>query len=237
MKRPFRRAYGAAPEAPAGPLRAGGIAPRIEGLPRGALRARHARDETGVYALELVMALAIALVAAGLAVGSLVAFRSEARALGGARYLAARVSEERAGAIRRGAAGGLFFTRAGTGYVYQRVRDGNGNGLRVEDIGRGLDRLLDPPLSLSAHVAGVEFGLRYTVPAVDGEGGGLAAGADPIRIGGSRFLSFSPNGAGTSGTLYLVTADGRQLAVRVFGPTGRVRVFEFEPREVRWAPR
>ena len=36
------------------------MAPRIEGLPRGALWARHARDEPGVSALERVMALAIA---------------------------------------------------------------------------------------------------------------------------------------------------------------------------------
>jgi hypothetical protein len=191
----------------------------------------------GISAIELVMGLAVTLVVASLAVGSLEAFRSEARALGGARYLAARVRDERASAIRRGVSGGLFFTRAGTGYVFQRVVDGDGDGLRLDDVGRGVDRLVEPPASLGAHVGGVEFGLRYTVPAVDGEGAGLSAGADPIRIGGSRFLSFSPNGAGASGTLYLVTSDGRQLAVRVFGPTGRVRVFEFVPAEARWSPR
>jgi hypothetical protein len=183
------------------------------------------------------MVLAITIVVASLAVGSLVAFRSDARALGGARYLAARLSEERVGAIRRGAAGGLFFTRAGERYVYQRVVDGNGNGLRLEDVSRSIDRLIDPPLPLSAHTPGIDFGVRYSVPAVDGEGPGLEANADPVRIGGSRFISFGANGAGASGTLYLVTDDGRQLAVRLFGPTGRVRVFEFLRGEARWAPR
>jgi hypothetical protein len=198
---------------------------------------RHTHAAPGFSALELVMSLAIAIVAASLAVGSLAAFRSEARALGGARYLAARLSEERVGAIRRRMAGGLFFTRAGGRYVYQRVVDGNGNGLRLEDIGRGFDRLVDPPLPLRAHAPGIDFGLRYTVPPVDGEGEGMAAGADPVRIGGSRFIAFAPTGAGTSGTLYLTTDDGRQLAVRLFGPTGRVRVFEFVPGEARWQPR
>lgn len=197
---------------------------------------RRVHGASGFSILELVMGLAIALVIASLAVGSLAAFRSEARALGGARFLAARVREERVAAIRRGAAGGLFFTRRGRGYVLQRVVDGNGNGLRADEVARGVDAAIDPPLSLPAHAPGVDFGLRYTVPAVDGDGGGLAAGADPVRIGG-RFLSFGTSGAGSSGTLYLVTDDGRQLAVRVFGPTGRVRVFEFLPGEAQWAPR
>ncbi len=191
----------------------------------------------GVSLLELTMGLAIAGVLGSLAVGSLVAMRSEARALGGARYLAARLSEERVAAVRRGAAGGLFFTRVGEGYVYQRARDGNGNGLRMEDLGRGVDHLIDPPLPLKAYAPGIDFELRYSVSAVDGEGPGVAAGADPVRIGNSRFLSFGPNGTGTSGTLYLATDDGRQLAVRVLGPTGRVRVFEFRRSDAEWLPR
>jgi hypothetical protein len=199
------------------------------------LRCVHGID--GLSVLELTMGLAIASVVGSLAVGSFVAMRSEARALGGARYLAARLSEERVAAIRRGAAGGLFFTRVGDGYVYQRVTDGNGNGLRAEDVARGVDRPLEAPLPLPAHAPGVDFGIRYAVSPVDGEGSGLAAGADPVRIGGSRFISFAANGAGTSGTLYLATDDGRQLAVRLFGPTGRVRVFEFRPGDGRWLSR
>jgi hypothetical protein len=199
------------------------------------LRCVHGID--GLSVLELTMGLAIAGVVGSLAVGSFVAMRSEARALGGARFLAARLSEERVSAVRRGAAGGLFFTHVGERYVYQRVIDGNGNGLRAEDVGRGVDRLVEVAMPLPARTPGIDFGIRYAVPPVDGEGAGLAAGADPVRIGGSRFISFGPDGAGTSGTLYLTTDDGRQLAVRLFGPTGRVRVFEFSPGDGRWRSR
>jgi prepilin-type N-terminal cleavage/methylation domain-containing protein len=198
---------------------------------------RGVHGSQGFSLLELTMGLAIAGVLGSLAVGSFIAMRSQARALGGARYLAARLSEERVAAVRRGAAGGLFFTRVGDGYVYQRAIDGNGNGLRTEDLRRGLDRLVDPPLPLSAHSPGIDFAIRYAVPDVDGEGPGFAAGADPVRIGGSRFLSFSATGTGASGTLYLATDDGRQLAVRVLGPTGRVRVFEFRRGHAQWLPR
>ena len=191
----------------------------------------------GVSVLELTMVMAIAGVLGSIAAGSLIVLRAEARALGGARFLAARLAEARADAVGRGVAGGLFFTRVGRRYVYQRVVDGNDNGLRAEDVEAGVDRVLDPPLAIDALFPGVSFAIVRPVPAVDGDGPGLAEGADPVRIGGTRFVSFSASGTGSSGTLYLGAAEGRQLAVRLFGATGRVRVFEFRAGEGQWQPR
>jgi hypothetical protein len=192
---------------------------------------------TGFSVIELTIVLGVVAVIGSLAVGSLITLRAEARALGGPRYLAARLGEERAAAVRRGAAGGLFFTRASGDYAFQRVVDGNGNGLRADEVGAGVDRLLDPPLRLEALFPGVQFRVVRPVPAVDGDGPGLVEGAEPLRIGGTRFVAFGPNGTGTSGTLYLGTRDGRQLAVRLFGVTGRVRVFEFSVASGQWVAR
>jgi hypothetical protein len=75
------------------------------------------------------------------------------------------------------------------------------------------------------------------VPPIDEEGPALVRGSDPVRIGPTAFLSFGPAGTGSSGTLYLGTTEGRQLAVRVLGATGRVRVFEFAPARAIWEPR
>ena len=80
----------------------------------------------------------------------------------------------------------------------------------------------------------MRFGVGDNLPAVDGDGSPLAAGADPIQIGSSSILAFGPSGSGTSGTLYLSGPGRRQYAVRVFGPTGRVRVFEFVPGTGQW---
>jgi hypothetical protein len=73
------------------------------------------------------------------------------------------------------------------------------------------------------------------LPSLDG-GPPLSEGADPVRIGGS-ILAFSPTGSGTSGTLYLASADRRQFAVRVLGATGRVRLFELDRRTNLWVRR
>jgi hypothetical protein len=52
----------------------------------------------------------------------------------------------------------------------------------------------------------------------------LAPGDDPLRIGNTSMLTFSPLGSATSGTLYVAgLIRGPQMAIRVFGATGRVR--------------
>ena len=42
---------------------------------------------------------------------------------------------------------------------------------------------------------------------------------------------------GVDGMLYVAGGDERQLAVRILGPTGRVRVFAFDRAAARWVPR
>jgi prepilin-type N-terminal cleavage/methylation domain-containing protein len=191
----------------------------------------------GVSLMELVVVLALMAVLASFAAASLAALRADARALGAAHYLAARLSEERIAAIRHGRTGGLYFQRAGDTHTFQRVVDENGNGLRAADVASGIDRLLDAPMAIDHLFPGVTFALVRAVPPVDGEGPALVEGSDPIRIGPTSFLSFGPAGTGSSGTLYLATPERRQLAVRVFGTTGRVRVFELVPASGTWERR
>ena len=74
---------------------------------------------------------------------------------------------------------------------------------------------------LSDDFAGVALGIAHDVP--DPEGGAtLIAGSDPIRIGSSNFVTFSPVATATSGTLYLAARHGPQVCVRILGATGRV---------------
>jgi hypothetical protein len=92
-----------------------------------------------------------------------------------------------------------------------------------------------PRVRLADAFGGAHFAIVADVPSIDG-GPGLAAGADPVRLG-SPILAFAPTGSATSGTLYLASADRQQFAVRVLGATGRVRIFEFERATARWVPR
>jgi hypothetical protein len=158
-----------------------------------------------------------------------------ARAIGAARYLAALLQRERIEAVRTGRVCGLRFDDDGSAIGFARVADGNGNGLRSTEIADGIDLVRGPRVRIADAFAGVRFAIVDAVPSIDG-GPGLAAGADPVRIG-SSILAFAPTGSATSGTLYLASGDGRQFAIRILGATGRVRIFEFDRATARWVAR
>ena len=103
--------------------------------------------------------------------------------------------------------------------------DGNGNGVLTADIHRGIDRQIDPSVRLSQQFPGVDIG--------------LAPGAtvdDPLHIGRTTILTFSPLGTATSGTIYVLGGDGTQWGVRVLGVTGRTRVLRHLQDQDEWVP-
>ena len=88
---------------------------------------------------------------------------------------------------------------------------------------------------LDEHASGVSLQINQTIADVGG-GGELAPGDDPVRMGNSSLVSFSPLGSATSGTLYVAARRGPQMAIRVYGATGRVRVLTFDAQARQWRP-
>jgi type II secretory pathway pseudopilin PulG len=201
--------------------------------PRGRKPAAH----QGYTLIELLLLMTVALVLASLAIGSLEGLRSDARALGAARYLASRLAATRLQAIAQGRTLGLHFRGDPPDITFQAVADGNGNGLRTPDVALGIDAATEPETTIGRHFEGVAFEVAHTMPPPGEDETAIEAGGDPIRIGTTSFLSFGPDGTATSGTLYLATRERRQLAVRIFGPTGRIRVLEYLPAAGTWVPR
>jgi len=191
-------------------------------------------DEHGVSLIELLLVLSIGSLVTMGAIGGWMNAREHARGAGAARALALRIAAVRLDALRRGAAAGLQFREEAGDIVLQMVLDENGNGLRADEVAADIDRRAGPPFRLSDDFPGVRFAVAHALPPIDGEGEPIAPGDDPVQIGRSSFLTFAGSGAGSSGTLYLVGPGARQLAVRVFGPTGRVRVFQYVPATERW---
>ena len=194
---------------------------------------RHPRRETAGWSIvELILAIGVSLVLLGLGAAVLTPIAAQARATGAAHYVAAALRHERLAAVASGRSAGFRFERVDGEVVMQAVTDGNGNGLRSAEIDAGVDRRRGARSRLRDRFSGARFGIVTDVPAIDG-GAGLAAGADPIRLG-SPLLAFAPTGTATSGTLYIASGDGRMFAVRILGPTGRVRVFELDRGSRRW---
>jgi Tfp pilus assembly protein FimT len=184
-------------------------------------------DVVGATALMgLLAAMAMPLVAS--------TFDSE-RAVVGAHYLAAELQRARMQSLRRGTSVALRIEVVGDRTSIRLFADGNGNGVLQRDIDRGIDRPLTSLDWLDHHAASVSLRIAQDVPDIGGAGW-LAAGSDPLRIGRTSLVVFSPSGSSTSGTLYLAGRRGPQLAIRLFGATGRVRVLTFDPQTEQWQP-
>lgn len=106
----------------------------------------------------------------------------------------------------------LLFDEDAPEVSFQMFADGNGNGVRSADITAGIDRPLDTAIHLSDLFPGVAI-------AVSG-----SAGTDPVRLGSTSLLSFTPLGTSTAGSIYVRGRDGSQFVIRVLGTTGRARI-------------
>jgi type II secretory pathway pseudopilin PulG len=199
------------------------------------------RGARGMSVLELLVAVGVIGIASGIAFASFAPAASATREAGAARAFAMRVRQTRLEAIQRSAGVALHFVTSSTPPSFRAYVDGNGNGVRTREIASGVDPPLGPVAALDDALGGVRFALAPDIPAVgddDGaaSGGGADDPGDAIRLGAAGLLSFAPMGSGTSGTIYL-RGETRQFAVRIYGPTGRVRLLEFERSTRAWLER
>ena len=188
-------------------------------------------ESKGYSLLELLMAMAIIVIVGGAAIPLAHSSVDRTRAAGAARYVAGRMAMARFEAVRRSAHVAIRFVQQPDGYWLQTFVDGNRNGVRTTDIAKGVDTPITANEQLQHHFSGVQFGIH---PGVTGITPGPFDTADPIQIGSSTLLSFSPNGSSSSGTVFLHGLRGNQFAVRVLGATGRTRVLEFSFSTGTW---
>jgi Tfp pilus assembly protein FimT len=162
------------------------------------------------------------------------AARDDARARSASDYLASLFHLARIEALKRHVNVALRFEADDSGVRYAMYADGNRNGVRSADIDGGIDRRIREGERVEQHCPGVTFAIDDHARSVDGEAPGTV---NPIQFGRSRMVSFSPLGTSSSGTIYLLGRGHRQFAVRVLGPTGRIRTLEYNFAANAWQPR
>jgi type II secretory pathway pseudopilin PulG len=173
--------------------------------------------------LELVVVAALILVVSSIAIPQALASLDRSRGLAAARFLAARMALVRAQAVGRTATMALVFERGARGIAFRVHQDGNRNGVRTADIESRIDRPVEDAVRLFELFPGVAIGITPEAPT-----------DDPISLGGTEILSFTPYGTSSSGTIYIRGRDGTQWAVRVLGATARTRVLRYVPERREW---
>jgi hypothetical protein len=182
-----------------------------------------ARGPRGFSLLDLVFAAAALCVLCAIAIPQTLTTIERSRGFAAARYLATRMALARAQAVSRSTTIALRFVEGSQGISISVIQDGNRNGVRTRDIDLQIDRPLEAAVLLSDLFPGVEIGLTPHIP-----------GSDPVQVGASNILSFTPHGTATSGSIYVRGRDGTQWVVRVLGATARSRVLRFVPVTGEW---
>jgi hypothetical protein len=188
-------------------------------------------NQRGAALIDVVFTAALVAVLSGIAIPMWHATRQQGEARAGARYVAARLQQIRIEALKRNVAVAVRIDPTDLDRIGVYA-DGDGDGVLESDIDRGIDRLIEPESRLSDHTP-IALRIAQDVPEPD-TGTLLTAGSDPLRIGRSALVSFSPLGSATGGTLYLAGTTGPQMAVRILGATGRIRVLRFDAASRQW---
>jgi hypothetical protein len=173
-------------------------------------------------------------IVAGIAVPGLLNGLDELRARGAARYISTRLQQIRMEAVMRSASAAFRVSSEDGEFAYAAYVDGNRDGVRTLDIQRGLDRQIQAAERLPQQFSGVDFGTLPDLPSIDAAT--APPGADPIRLGAGNMAVFTPHGTATPGTLYIRRRGTSQFAVRIFGETGKTRVFRFDAGSHTWKP-
>jgi type II secretory pathway pseudopilin PulG len=196
---------------------------------------RPTKDFAAGYSfIELAFALGVIATIGGIAVPQLQNSIEGYRAAGAARYLSSSLQRARMEAVTRSAEVGLRFTEDKAGYAVTKYLDSNRNGVLSRDITNGIDVPLGAPDRLGDAFQGIDFGVLPGLPPVDA--GGAPPGADPIKLGASNILAFSPGGTSSSGSIYVLGRGRHQYVVRIYGETGKTRVLKFNISLNQWLP-
>jgi type II secretory pathway pseudopilin PulG len=188
----------------------------------------------GYTLIELLFAVGLSITLGAVATPQVLTTIDEVRAAAAVRYLTTKLQRARMEAVVRSADVGLQFVATGDGFTVTAYRDGNANGIRTRDIQRGVDPPIGTLDRLPGLFAGVDFGAVPGLPPV--EPGGTPPGSDPIRLGSSNVLTFTPLGTASSGSLYVRGRRNSQYVVRIIGETGKTRVLKFDAVSQQWKP-
>ncbi|MCL4837107.1 MAG: prepilin-type N-terminal cleavage/methylation domain-containing protein, partial [Thermoanaerobaculia bacterium] len=191
----------------------------------------------GYTLVEALVAVALAALLALVTVPPLLRGSGRARVRLAAAEVTAALRLARALAARHATPVALRFESLGGERIgYAIYRDGDGDGVRRDDIAAGTDPLVVPRQELSHLGRGAGFGFAPG-PAPRDPGDPrrrLDRLDDPIRFNQSDLASFGPFGQVTPGSVYLTDGARHQAVVRVFGRTGRTHVLWYDPDVELW---
>lgn len=191
----------------------------------------------GVTLIELLMVVAIIGLFLLVSTPHFLSLRRQAGMRAATKELRGVISFARSRAIARGAHCAVKFKLIAGEWSYAIFDDGDFDGVRNDDINAGIDPVARPFTKVLPGLEPLRIGIPLLGARDPDTNAALTASDSPVRFNASTLCSFSPNGSGTPGTVFLTDGVSDVGAVRVFGATGRVRTQMFNRARGRWESR
>lgn len=192
--------------------------------------------ERGFTLVELLVVLAIFSIVLALGVPAILDSTARLRVNLAAAEAATALRLARMTAVRSRAYVAIRFEESGRTVTTAVYGDGDGDGVRLRDIRRGIDPQLRAPMPLRRVGASVRLGFPPGPPPRDpgSPRRRMRRLDDPIRFNRSNMASFSPIGTSTPGSLYFTDGKSQLAVVRLFGRTGKVKVLLYDRESEEW---
>ena len=195
----------------------------------------HRHRQEGLTLIELLIVLAILGMIVSVGVPQFLTFQRRNAVRNAAAELRAIFNNTRMRAIARGRNSGVKFIKNADGtWAYALYDDGDGDGVRNDDITSGVDRCIQQPRRVLQSLERRAFVGLPPYKLVDPDGDPLPPTKSPVNFNNSTICSFSPIGESTPGTIYVTDSIEDVYAIRVYGTSGRVRVLRWKGAKAKW---
>ncbi len=188
------------------------------------------RKRNGYSLIELLIVLAVIGLIAGIALPNFHKMRNRVALRAAAGELRSIFHRVRMRALSTGKNNGIKFLQLAGVWHFILYEDGDGDGVRNDDIKSGVDIPLSPPRVVFPEARNVTIGLiEVAVKDADGD---LVKSA--VTFNNSSICSFSPIGESTPGTIYITNSDGDLWCVRVYGASAKIRALRYDREKKKW---
>jgi hypothetical protein len=195
---------------------------------------RSHRFSRGITLFELLTALAILSLTAGLSTAAVHTFAGMSSLHAASHEIASVFSHARSRALHRNANSGVKWIARGGDLSLEIHDDGDGDGVRNDDIDSGVDPLAFGPVSVRNRWPMVTVAFIPGFLARDPKGNPVGDLSDPIRFGRSDIASFSPVGDCSPGSVWLGDGRSRQALVRLTPGSATIGIYEWVASRRTW---
>ncbi len=195
---------------------------------------RSHRPARGITLFELLTTLAILSLTAGLTSAAVHTFAGMTSLRAATHEIASVFSQARNRALFRNAYSGVKWIARDGDLSLEIHDDGDGDGVRNDDIDRGVDPLVFGPVTVKNRWPKVTVGFIPGFLARDPKGNPVGDLSDPIRFGRSDIASFSPAGDCSPGSVWLGDGHDRQALVRLTPGSSTIGIYEWVASRRTW---